>query len=247
MNRRRRATQPRGDRCSCRVADRLVADFGGSIRASSRSGIGRTISGRRFAVAPGDRHIARAFACGIGRRAAEAVGSRHDRRTARVIGALARAVRPNVGDGAALLRGVDSGRASAGAWRAHLPAARAPRAGRCARGKRDKNSEGGAGAGGVAASRPRRRAEPLRRVLTGLGAPRRASADAARGGRASSQRNRRCARRDRGSPCRARRDGAYCAASCLRIASTNAGSVSPSVFVCATMRPSASSSTIVLE
>lgn len=211
MNRRRRATQPRGDRCSCRVADGLVADFGGSIRASSRSGIGRTISGRRFAVAPGDRHIARAFACGIGRRAAEAVGSRHDRRTARVIGALARAVRPNVGDGAALLRGVDSG------------------------------------AGGVAASRPRRRAEPLRRVLTGLGAPRRASADAAHGGRASSQRNRRCARRDRGSPCRARRDGAHCAASCLRIASTNAGSVSPSVFVCATMRPSASSSTIVLE
>lgn len=238
MNRRRRATQPRGDRCSCRVADGLAADFGGSIRASSRSGIGRTISGRRFAVAPGDRHIARAFACGIGRRAAEAVGSRHDRRTARVIGALAQAVRPNVGDGAALLRGVDSG-----ARKCRRVARARPEDARGASGIEIRR----AGAGGVAASRPRRRAEPLRRVLTGLGAPRRASADAAHGGRASSQRNRRCARRDRGSPCRARRDGAYCAASCLRIASTNAGSVSPSVFVCATMRPSASSSTIVLE
>ncbi|AIO83798.1 Uncharacterised protein [Burkholderia pseudomallei] len=227
MNRRRRATQPRGDRCSCRVADGLAADFGGSIRASSRSGIGRTISGRRFAVAPGDRHIARAFACGIGRRAADAVGSRHDRRTARVIGALARAVRPNVGDGAALLRGVDSG------------------ARKCRRVARAR-PEDARGASGIKIG-GRGRAEPLRRVLTGLGAPRRASADAAHGGRASSQRNRRCARRDRGSPCRARRDGAYCAASCLRIASTNAGSVSPSVFVCATMRPSASSSTIVLE
>ncbi len=162
MNRRRRATQPRGDRCSCRVADGLAADFGGSIRASSRSGIGRTISGRRFAVAPGDRHIARAFACGIGRRAADAVGSRHDRRTARVIGALARAVRPNVGDGAALLRGVDSG-----ARKCRRVARARPEDARGASGIEIRR----AGAGGVAASRPRRRAEPLRRVLTGSARP----------------------------------------------------------------------------